>query len=179
MRRREFIQVMAGSAAAWPLAARARQSALPVIGWLNSGPADDPLFMSFANAFRAGLKDAGYAEGQNVAIDFRWGEGQYSRLPTLAAELVAKRVDVIVAGGPTRCCGCQSSNPNNPDHFHVRRRPDQAGSCRQPKQTRRQCHWRQSVRQRARSQTVGSASGRCAGCGNDRQCCSIRKLCHV
>lgn len=73
---------------------------MPVIGWLNSGTSADPLFMSLASAFRAGLKDEGYVEGQNVAIDYRWGEGQYSRLPTLAAELVAKRVDVIMAGGP-------------------------------------------------------------------------------
>jgi putative ABC transport system substrate-binding protein len=71
---------------------------MPVIGFLNATSAD--AYMSLANAFRAGLKDAGYVEGQNVAIDFRWGEGQYSRLPTLAAELVAKRVDVIMAGGP-------------------------------------------------------------------------------
>ncbi len=73
---------------------------MPVVGWLNSGPAGDPYFMSLASAFRAGLKDSGYIEGQNVTIDFRWGEGQYSRLPTLAADLVAKRVDVIMAGGP-------------------------------------------------------------------------------
>jgi putative tryptophan/tyrosine transport system substrate-binding protein len=117
MRRREFIQVMAGSAAAWALAARAQQSALPVIGWLNSGPAGDPLFMSFASAFRAGLKDAGYAEGQNVAIDFRWGEGQYNRLPTLAAELVANRVDVIVAGGPPAAVAAKAATQTIPIIF--------------------------------------------------------------
>ena len=117
MRRREFIQVLACCAAAWPLAARAQQSALPVIGWLNSGPAGDPLFMSFASAFRAGLKDAGYTEGQNVAIDFRWGEGQYSRLPTLAAELVAKRVDVIVAGGPPAAVAAKAATQTIPIVF--------------------------------------------------------------
>jgi putative ABC transport system substrate-binding protein len=100
MRRRDFITLVGGAGAAWPLAVRAQQPAMPVVGWLNSGLAGDPFFMSFASAFRAGLKDAGYIEGQDVAIDFRWGEGQYSRLPTLAAELVAKRVDVIMAGGP-------------------------------------------------------------------------------
>jgi putative ABC transport system substrate-binding protein len=109
MRRREFITILGGALATWPLAARAQQSALPVIGWLNSGPAGDPLFMSFAMAFRAGLKDAGYTEGQNVAIDFRWGEGQYSRLPTLAAELVAKRVDVIIAGGPPAAAAAKAA----------------------------------------------------------------------
>jgi ABC-type uncharacterized transport system substrate-binding protein len=101
MRRRKFITLVGGVVVVSILRAEAQQS-MPVIGWLNSGPSNDPYFMSFATAFRAGLKDAGYVEGQNVAIDFRWGEGQYNRLPTLAAELVANHVDVIVAGGPLR-----------------------------------------------------------------------------
>src|SRR5262249_36052509 len=88
-----------------------------VIGWLNSGPSGDPLFMSFATAFRAGLKDAGYVEGQNVAIDFRWGEGQYNRLPTLAAELVAKRVDVIIAGGPPAAVAAKAATQTIPIIF--------------------------------------------------------------
>ena len=88
MRRRDFVAAL-GTAVAWPLSVAAQQPVMPVVGWLNSGPAGDPFFMSLASAFRAGLNDAGYVEGQNVAIDFRWGEGQYSRLPTLAAELVA------------------------------------------------------------------------------------------
>src|SRR5215471_3990516 len=117
MRRRGFIKGLAGSVVALPLAARAQQSALPVIGWLNSGPAGDPLFMSFASAFRSGLKDAGYTEGQNVAIDFRWGEGQYSRLPTLAAELVAKQVDVIVAGGPPAAAAAKEATQTIPIIF--------------------------------------------------------------
>src|SRR5277367_4843957 len=101
MRRREFITLLGGAAATLPLSARAQQQpAMPGVGWLNSGLAGDPFFMSLASAFQAGLKDAGYVDGQNVAIDFRWGEGQYGLLPTLAAELVAKRVDVIIAGGP-------------------------------------------------------------------------------
>ena len=116
MRRREFIAVV-GGAAAWPLAARAQQPAMPVVGWLNSGTAGDPFFMSLASAFRAGLKDAGYVEGQNVAIDFRWGEGQYSRLPTLAAELVAKRVDVIMAGGPPAALAAKAATQTIPIIF--------------------------------------------------------------
>ena len=117
MRRREFISLIGGAAAEWPLAAWGQQAAMPVIGWLNSGTAGDTLFMSLASAFRAGLKDAGYVEGQNVAIDFRWGEGQYSRLPTLAAELVAKRVDVIMAGGPPAALAAKAATQTIPIIF--------------------------------------------------------------
>ena len=116
MRRRDFITLL-GSASVWPLSVAAQQSVMPVVGWLNSGPAGDPFFMSFASAFRAGLKDAGYIEGQNVAIDFRWGEGQYSLLPTLAAELVAKRVDVIVAGGPPAALAAKATTQTIPIIF--------------------------------------------------------------
>jgi putative tryptophan/tyrosine transport system substrate-binding protein len=90
---------------------------MPMIGWLNSGPAGDPFFMSLASAFRAGLKDAGYIEGQNVTVDFRWGEGQYSLLPTLASELVAKRVDVIVAGGPPAALAAKAATQTIPIIF--------------------------------------------------------------
>jgi hypothetical protein len=116
MRRREFVTLI-GGAAAWPLAAEAQQPAMPMIGWLSSITASDPFGMSLASAFRAGLKDAGYVEGQNVAIDFRWGEGQYNRLPTLAAELVAKRVDVIMAGGPPAALAAKAATQTIPIIF--------------------------------------------------------------
>jgi ABC-type uncharacterized transport system substrate-binding protein len=96
MQRRDFLGVL-GGVATWPLAARAQKSAVPVIGFLHVGSAD--ALSHLVTAFRQGLKQIGYVEGRNVAIEFRWAEGHYDRLPALAADLVHRRVAVIVTGG--------------------------------------------------------------------------------
>ena len=98
MRRRDFIKGIVGSATAWPLAANAQQSAMPVIGFLNS--ASPEVFADRLRAFHQGLKDTGFVEGENVTVVYRWAENQFDRLPELAADLVRRRVAVIAVNTP-------------------------------------------------------------------------------
>src|SRR5438105_1127344 len=99
VRRRDFIALVGGAAAAWPRVARAQQRAMPLVAFLNSGSPDG--YAPMVAAFRQGLKETGYVEGQNVAVEYRWAEGQYDRVPAMALELiVGRQVAVIVANFP-------------------------------------------------------------------------------
>jgi putative ABC transport system substrate-binding protein len=125
LHRREFITLIGGAAAAWPLAAPAQQP-MPMIGFLG-GPSRSTYAENIA-AIHHGLKESGYVEGQNLAIEHRWAEGQYDRLPALAADVVASRVHVIVTlGGPPPALSAKKATSTIPIVFHMGADPVELG----------------------------------------------------
>ena len=139
MRRRDFVKAVAGTAAAWPLATRAQQPGMPVIGFLHSS---SPVAVDAnVHGFRQGLVETGYIEGNNVAIEYRWAENDYERLPSLAADLVRRHVALIIAAGGSRTgLAAQAATKDNSGRVHGRGRSRQIWACRQSQSTRRQSH---------------------------------------
>jgi hypothetical protein len=136
LRRRDFFTLLSGAAVGWPLAARAHQPAMPVIGFLRSTSSADSVHL--LGAFRHGLNQAGYVEGQNVTIEYARADNQLDRLPALVAELLRRPVTIIVGNTPSALAA--KRNHDGADRLCGRGRPGQGWPRRQPQPARRQRH---------------------------------------
>jgi putative ABC transport system substrate-binding protein len=157
MRRREFISLIGGSVAAWPLAARAQQPGMPVVGFMHIlSPDNVPHYVA---GFRQGLKEQGFIEGQNLAIEYRWAYGEYDRLPELAADLVRRGVAVLAAtGGQPSPNVAMAATQTIPIVFTTNGDPVREGLGSEPQPTRWQCHGRHNIRSSRGHQTLAVAA---------------------
>jgi putative tryptophan/tyrosine transport system substrate-binding protein len=145
IKRRGFITLLGGAAAAWPIAVCAQQPALPVIGFL--GPTSLEVFADRLRGFHRGLKETGYSEGENLTVVYRWAEGEFDRLPALAGELVRRRVAVIATGATSAAFAAKAATTTIPVLFVIPEDPAAGGK------------FRPSGRQSDRGQSVDDRSG--------------------
>jgi ABC transporter substrate binding protein len=164
VRRRDFIKVIAVSVA-WPLAASAQQTAMPVVGFLNSASAEGYAVM--ADAFKEGLKETGYVEGRNVAIEYRWADNRNDRLPSLAADLVSGRVTVIFANSPSVAAAKAATN-SIPITFMTGDDPVRLGFVASLNPSRRKCHWGDNIIRRIGSQAAWTFAPGASACEDRR-----------